>query len=637
MRSNKCYTVGLSGRVLSTPITGTTWTPEASGVHDDLYAISCPAALRCYADGPLGTIIATVNGGLSWRNESVPSNIILNQIDCPSASTCYALGRDISKCSFPLCPSPRFPGGLGNVFLSTNDGGDHWSRRQPGVAKFLTGLACPGRERCIAVGNSGYVRLTTNGGKTWVTRSSPTGSPPLANVRCPSIQVCYASGYYGIYRTSDVGKTWANVVPKRFREAGDAPMACTDVRTCVIGGVAGFYETTDAGQRWSLSKPNGFFDINSLSCYSGFHCVGVGNWGRRYATLDGRTWRDLSSGFRDDAFSVDCSSGTTCRVIGDAGMYLTSDAGKSWISRPVPPKDRLPEPLQASCPSARSCYIVNFWSNTGTVLVTHDSGGTWSLDKTVASRAGKPISGISCPSDGTCYADGTGCFSDQPPGACSAPDGHGAIIIKTTDGGASWKIIAVFPRPHERGPGLQTIECPSVTICYATGSSSVVFKTEDAGKTWTRLRVPGYYELDYPTCSSTRSCSIVAQGCNGGAGKCGTVPVTTILTTSDGGATWQRHSIWIPEKVWNDPSFCYKRVCTESAALTSRVSCSKSACYAVGLDDSIVRTTDNWKTHEIESSPGDAYTWLFGIACAGVDTCYTVGVGGTVLRNRSTS
>ena len=193
-----------------------------------------------------------------------------------------------------------------------------------------------------------------------------------------------------------------------------------------------------------------------------------------------------------------------------------------------------------------------------------------------------------------------------------------------------WKIIAVFSRTRGHDSILQTIECPNLTTCYATGPSSVVFKTDDGGKTWTRLHVPGYYELDYPTCSSTRSCSIVAQGCNGGAGKCGTPPVSTILTTTDGGKTWQQHPIWIPEKVWNDPPHCLREVCTESAALTSRVSCSKSACYAVGLNHSIVRTTDNWKNHEIEPDPAD--TWLFGVSCTGVDTCYTVGLGGTVLR-----
>jgi photosystem II stability/assembly factor-like uncharacterized protein len=141
--------------------------------------------------------------------------------------------------------------------------------------------------------------------------------------------------------------------------------------------------------------------------------------------------------------------------------------------------------------------------------------------------------------------------------------GDQGVILATTDGGATWREQASGVPPMappggcDRGVGGEPIQsmCTNVlwdvdfvddTTGWAVGSDGIVVHTRDGGATWTRQELPpldsipglgpgpGGTDLRAPHWESLTAVSFTDS-------RAGTVvgPGGTILTTADGGITWQ--------------------------------------------------------------------------------------------------
>lgn len=141
--------------------------------------------------------------------------------------------------------------------------------------------------------------------------------------------------------------------------------------------------------------------------------------------------------------------------------------------------------------------------------------------------------------------------------------GDQGVILATTDGGATWREQAsgvpplAPPRGCDRGVDGQPVQstCTNVlfdvafvdaTTGWAVGSDGIVVHTGDGGATWSRQELPpldsipglgpgpGGTDLRAPHWETLTSVSFTDS-------RAGTVvgPGGTILTTADGGATWQ--------------------------------------------------------------------------------------------------
>ncbi|MBI5218243.1 MAG: hypothetical protein HY958_04865, partial [Bacteroidia bacterium] len=67
--------------------------------------------------------------------------------------------------------------------------------------------------------------------------------------------------------------------------------------------------------------------------------------------------------------------------------------------------------------------------------------------------------------------------------------GNEGTIIKTTDGGATWRIIET-----KKNYDLYDVCFPATNTGYAAGSAGTILKTSDKGDTWTALPgIPGEY------------------------------------------------------------------------------------------------------------------------------------------------
>ena len=237
-----------------------------------------------------------------------------------------------------------------------------------------------------------------------------------------------------------------------------------------------------------------------------------------------------------------CPSESTCYAVGNGkgGLlsYKTSDGGSSWRSISVPPGIVIAN--QFSCPTASTCFVAGFQTSSGSaqnvLLMTTDGGESWTVKPSLPGGEGA----IECPSPTTCVV-----AHDQPTGPNHGPDTvpH-EYVYWSTDAGTSWREVSDVPSGL-----LASLDCPTATTCiglaYSYPSTAPFIeslRTTDSGQTWhyARLRLRGI-ALNAPSCSDANHCVAIAQ----------TVPVPNsrmqghlvALTSINGGQTWQTHRL----------------------------------------------------------------------------------------------
>lgn len=230
---------GQAGRTLAARWDGSTWaiqaTPDPPGTVDaELRRVSCPTARACVAVGsaygPSGTtMLAEHWDGATWRIEPVPEPagsassrlagvscrkgacvagrrweiapvavpagvtfIRLADVACSRARTCIAVGDYVAP--------------AGTVTLAMRWDGRRWTVEPTpnpvGAFAALTGVSCPGRRACVAVGpDAPSVAPFAErwDGRAW--QLEPVLSPPggglssLQAVSCPTRRACTAVGF----------------------------------------------------------------------------------------------------------------------------------------------------------------------------------------------------------------------------------------------------------------------------------------------------------------------------------------------------------------------------------------------------------------------------------------------------------
>ena len=212
------------------------------------------------------------------------------------------------------------------------------------------------------------------------------------------------------------------------------------------------------------------------------------------STTGGVTWSTQASGTTQTLWDVECISATTCWAVGNAGtLVATTNGGTTWIPQVSGTTQTL---WEIDCVSATTCWAVG---TAGTILKTTNGGVTWAPQ---VSGVASQLLGLSCISLTQCWASG-----------------DSGVVRTTADGGITWTA-----QTSGTTQSLWRIQMTSPAIGYTVGTAAAVRKTVDGGVTWTVLTVPNtiYYGL---SCADSSRCLIAS-----GAG--------SVMTTSDGGATW---------------------------------------------------------------------------------------------------
>jgi photosystem II stability/assembly factor-like uncharacterized protein len=248
-----------------------------------------------------------------------------------------------------------------------------------------------------------------------------------------------------------------------------------------------------------------------------------------------QTWRVLpnspaSSSFRhDDLFFINEDTGWVCNV--DGKIYQTTNAGESWKTLVTMPNTSF---RCIGFVNAKKGWAGNLgtgrWSptiDTMPLYETNDGGNTWQAVTNISGILPKGICGINIVNDSVVYAVGR--------------VGGPAYLLKTTNGGASWKSIDM------NALAFQLIDCRffSADTGFVVGgipgpyslSKYRILYTTDGGTNWQTMasgidtgfncwkiffvnRNLGYVSLEHEEKSDSVS----------------------FLKTTDGGLTWKQNS-----------------------------------------------------------------------------------------------
>ena len=167
-------------------------------------------------------------------------------------------------------------------------------------------------------------------------------------------------------------------------------------------------------------------------------------------------------------------------------------------------------------------------------------------------------------------------------------------LLKTTDGGATWKRIDVLSGP-DVDIVLARVRFADAQHGWVFGEMGALFATEDGGASWSRQRVPTRYLLLGATFLDE------AHGWLVGAG-------STILQTSDGGASWRAGEVLgLTQRVPSQPpAQSVVRAVSQTDAPSLRLNAVSFADarhgWAVGAGGAVLATSDGGRTWQTQTS-----------------------------------
>jgi photosystem II stability/assembly factor-like uncharacterized protein len=290
--------------------------------------------------------------------------------------------------------------------------------------------------------------------------------------------------------------------------AGLAAAAAAACALALPAGAPANVQVGSSGWLWGNPLPQG----NTLRAlaFGGSAGYAVGDFGTLLQTADGgASWSGLPAGTFSNLTELQVLDGSTLVAGGGCVARRSTDGGKTFTRIAF-------TPVESDCPPDSNLAALSFLDANygyivetgGQVFLTTD-GGTRFAPK-IAVPGSRAVGGNATPTDAQ--------FPSQTTGFVSSSDGN---IFQTTDSGNSWKPVSQTNR------AVRAITLFGQTM-YAVGDSSLLLKSTDGGATWNAKDVgaPGLQDLTGIQCSGIERCVVTTK-----AGK-------VIGITKDGGATW---------------------------------------------------------------------------------------------------
>lgn len=249
-----------------------------------------------------------------------------------------------------------------------------------------------------------------------------------------------------------------------------------------------------------------------------------------------------------------------------------------------------------SCSSRDYCWAGATEGNDGVVLSSRDGGTKWAVQTKVMGVDG--FTAIDCPSASRCIA----IVNTSPPKPLSS-------LLETSDGGKTWAERAVPRSVFE----LQAISCAGGSRCVAIGTAprtlrAVVITTSNGGHSWTKEPTPvllnGMSNPFGVVCMSPSRCVAVGTG--------------AALTSTDGGATWTKHTVSgnLPLDYVTCPS---AMDCIAEGNVTSAIPKNTAA--------SLLTSSSGGASWYVRVAKVPSVTSLNGVSCSSVSSCVSVASG----------
>ena len=384
-----------------------------------------------------------------------------------------------------------------------------------GVGDAYKAVAAPGRGIVLALDKRGRVARSVDSGMTWdfvdhpqtnQAYELPLGGDGTFNFTSETDGVL--TGKNGtVIRTSDAGATWELIVNDQGVDLVGATFPSRD--TGFVAEGKRIYRTIDGGTTWTTSSLPGAIDSRGVAHRNGRTFVGVGAGGQGGISIDGGlNWQSLETGTTLPLADVAFADEEIGIAVGESGTIVrTSDGGMTWSTS----VSSTTAPLTSVVMVDRATIYAVGGGSTGVILRSTDAGATWSAVVTDAPGGLSDITFVT-PSVGFAV-------------------GRTNLIMRTADGGVSWKEISLAGPAADGTSRVFTsvsfidAETGVIGASGIGGDNGAILRTTDGGDTWSPVyeaeNTSGYREVTMHTADY-----ITALG------------LTTTLVSRDGGMSW---------------------------------------------------------------------------------------------------
>jgi photosystem II stability/assembly factor-like uncharacterized protein len=515
---------------------------------------AAPDGQHGWVTGIIGTLLRTADAGRTWTDVDPDTDVNLGPVVALDADTAIVAGAGIGVSDVITEPEPH-------TVRRTDDAGATWSELDVDGFRasdiefvdeehgWIVGIRCdasPGTPT-PSVGfcgsHSHAVLRSSDGGLSWriVSEGREFTDIEFASEdvgygvyrRCdggatPSLGDCVSA----IAATDDGGETWTDIraLDNPFR----APLAIVDdllvaaVQACVndqfSNCTGALIETDDGGETWTEIDLGDAFATDLAFAPAG-HGLRISS-GNVLTTSDRRAWTIATFPITVGRGAYDFIDANT-GWFGASKLLHTTDAGETW----QPVNDL--QPVDLAFVSATEGWASTFdvdpatGVQTGTIQHTTDGGRTWTQQ--YARAFGNHIMLH---------------FADARTGwAYSLYD---ALLLRTTDGGASWHELPLPADVEAFSPSIAFVDANvawlAEPVCVNYNDDCVIRPriTRDGGVTWRAL-------ADIPLVDS---CPVGISAIDAStawitASECREFSRPYILRTRDGGASWQRTDLGV--------------------------------------------------------------------------------------------
>ncbi|HCK98665.1 MAG TPA: hypothetical protein DHW42_00970 [Candidatus Marinimicrobia bacterium] len=504
--ANVGYACAEDGYVFKTTDGGANWTMigDTANVTVDLEGISVVSADVVYICGQGWTVLKTINGGASFTVLGDSTTFLGEDLDGNIAFADENKGVVIAD-------------GTGGNTWYTTDGGSTWNYVSV-AGLFPIGTSSTRIYDVEMIGSTvligGYYYTTfisTDGGANYTLGNVPVnyGYERFSSVNMVDAQTFFASGTDGVtYASTDGGANWTELLTGTGQQTVFVDFA--DANTGYIIGYYGmFMKTTDGGASftplldwpqvsfWGLAFPE--TDKIVLSTYAGGELA--------TSTDGGATWdypSNLATEVTENLYECEFFDANTGLAGGGYGTLIrTTDGGDTWTAIESPMALVANKHINAIHVYDATTAFAG--GSSGYLMKSVDGGLTWTDTKVNSSTvydiwALDANTVLASESSGKfCYGvfDASGAvvtdslLIDVGSNAMRAIEVRNNIAIIPASSGKIFRaaldrldtLASVFTDPD--GDDLYDVEFVNDTLVFVVGEAGKIYRSDDAGLTWT--------------------------------------------------------------------------------------------------------------------------------------------------------
>ena len=442
-----------------------------------------------------GYLYHSVNDGKSWNqvktDQQATSEIYTLFVDPKDADVVYVGMRNIYNIMF----NPK-----SDVYLlKTTDGGENWETLQlPFTDAMINVMQSAPFDSRVFVGTGGKLYSSNDDGDSWIDVSPAGRNGDMYDIAVnpkDTDMLYLPRRAYGIVKSLDAGKNWEPVNEGLLNTIvslialGDS--TGSTIYASSIGG-EGTYKSTDFGNTWTNVTFGGithpWADELAVSPNDSQTIWEIADVGQLFISKDGGEKWTLSldsygSGFRAGTITANAVAPSDSNILyslkNGIGIFKSEDKGNSWSFLHQSEVDYTyslaVNPINPDV--VFSGYTRKYFQTEAMVRRSLDGGESWSTALTVPNSTGITSVAIDPQKPQTIYAGSTGASSDG-----------GGQIYRSSNNGDTWsKLNSHFTMFTIWGQSQLFGDPEDPSTAYAATWLAGIWKTTDAGKTWTEL------------------------------------------------------------------------------------------------------------------------------------------------------